>query len=410
MLRSGVPGASRGWIVAGLLAAALALAGALWLWRAASSGAPGESGQEGPASARPAPAAASDSPASGRPRPPSGAEPRWQGPGAEPAAPTIAPVRAPPLIPAEPQHLMDPCTELATVPPPVGFESLTAQGVTVAWSPGAPALGASDAALRPLSLAHLVAGALEEAAQLTGTERRAELTVVIYPTVDAFRTGAKAPTWAAGLYDGAVRLPPEPRAELGVALSTLRHEVMHAQLHAAVGCMPVWLNEGAAMYFAGPPPAREWLELLRARPPLELAFLEAPALDEHAASRVDRIYAQSLAMVLFDLDRAGGALGPTLGPTLISLADANRASPQAGLALWSRLHPGTDHGPVLDALARRIFGPAAADLGAALDGPLCCHGLSRATELACRPTAARPNRAIWTDEVSSPRASCRARW
>ncbi len=119
------------------------------------------------------------------------------------------------------------------------------------------------------------------------------------------------------------------------------------------------------MYFAGPPPTREWLEFLRARPPLELAFLEAPALDEHAAPRVDRLYAQSLAMVLFDLDRAGGALGPTL----TSLADANRASPKAGLALWSRLHPGIDHGPVLDALARRIFGPAAADLGAALDGP-----------------------------------------
>jgi hypothetical protein len=406
MLRSGVTGASRGWIVAGLLAAALALAGALWLWRAAAGDAPGESGRGDPAApARPAPAASSMSPAGGRPRPP-GAEPRWQGPGTEPAAPAITPVRAPPLTSAEPQHLMDPCTELSAVPPPAGFDSLAAQGVTVAWSPGAPALGPSDAALRPLSLAHLVAGLLEEAAQLTGTERRAELTVVIYSTVDAFRTGAKAPTWAAGLYDGAVRVPPEPRAELGVALSTLRHEVMHAQLHAAVGCMPVWLNEGAAMYFAGPPPARAWLELLRARPPLELALLEAPGLDEHAAPRVDRVYAQSLAMVLFDLDRAGGALVPTL----VSLADANRASPQAGLALWSRLHPGTDHGPVLDALARRIFGPAAADLGESLDGPLCCHGLARATELACRATAARPNRTLWTDETSSPRASCRARW
>lgn len=268
-------------------------------------------------------------------------------------------------------------------------------------------MGPSDVPLRPLPLAYLVTGLLEEAAQLTGTERRGELTVIIYPSVDEFRASTKAPQWASGLYDGAVRLPVEPRADLGASMSTLRHEVMHAQLHAAVGCMPVWFNEGAAMLFAGTAPAREWLEMLRAPAPLELALLEAPGLDERATPRVDRVYAQSLAMILLTAERSGG---PGLVRAAVALSDANRAAPRDGLGLWSRLHPKTDHAAVLDALARRIFGVPLGELGATLDGPICCHGFARAPELACRATAPRPGRSLWFDEAASPRAMCRTRW
>jgi hypothetical protein len=308
---------------------------------------------------------------------------------------------------AEVQHLIDPCTELVEPAVPPGFEVHAAQGITIAWSPGAPAAGPSDVPLRPLALAHLVTGLLEEAAQLTGTRRRAELTVIVYPSGDEFHASAKAPAWAGGLYDGAVRLPAEPRSELGVTMSTLRHEVMHAQLHAAVGCMPVWFNEGAAMYFAGTAPVGEWLEMLRAPAPLELGLLEAPALDERAASRVDRVYAQSLAMMILAAERFGG---PGLLPAVLALSDANRASPADGLALWSRLHPKIDHAAVRDALSRRIFGIPPGELGATLEGAICCHGLARATELACRAATARPGRSQWLDETVSPRASCRARW
>jgi hypothetical protein len=398
---------SRASIGVGLLVAALA--GALWLWRAvlARESPPALTDPSARALSRGAAREAASSPPSS---PPSAARAsalpgpaEAEGP---PPSPIVA-VRAPPMALAEPQHLMDPCADVTEPPAPAGFETLAAQGITVAWPPSLPAAGPSDPPVRPLSLAHLVTGLLEEAAQTTGTPRRAELTVVVYPSADDFRASTKAPSWAAGLYDGAVRLPADPRFELGVSLSTLRHEVMHAQLHAAVGCMPVWFNEGAAMYFAGAAPAREWIELLRAPAPLELALLEAPVLDERAAPRADRVYAQSLAMILFDVERAGGA---GLAPAVLALSDANRASPREGLALWSRLHPGVDHAPVLEALARRIFGAPPGDLGAILDGPLCCHGLLRAAELTCRATAARPGRTAWIDETSSPRASCRARW
>lgn len=397
---------SRASIGVGLLVAALV--GAVWLWRAVLTreAPPALTDPSARAVARGAERGAASSPS----RSPSAAAPAPAQTGAaegDAQPPPIVPVRAPPMALAEPQHLIDPCTDLTEPPAPAGFEVLAVQGITIAWPPSLPATGPSDPPLRPLPLAHLVAGLLEEAAQTTGTTRRAELTVVVYPSADELRASTRAPSWAAGLYDGAVRLPADPRFDLGVALSTLRHEVMHAQLHAAVGCMPVWLNEGAAMYFAGAAPAREWIELLRAPAPLELALLEAPVLDERAASRVDRVYAQSLAMILFDVERAGGA---GLAPAVLALSDANRASPREGLAVWSRLHPGVDHAAVLEALARRIFGAPPGELGATLDGPICCHGLLRAADLTCRATAARPGRTAWTDETASPRASCRARW
>lgn len=389
-------GASRGWIGAGLIAAALA--GAIWLWRAASAGEPAPAG----------PVAAGEAGSAAGPAGPGAARapsPRWSGPAPEP--PAIGPTRAATVALAEPQHLIDPCAELAEPAVPAGFETTAAQGITVAWAPGAPAVGPADAALRPLALAHLAGGLLEEAAQLTGTVRRAELTVIVYPSAEELHATTKAPAWASGLYDGAVRVPAEPRAELGVSLSTLRHEVMHAQLHATVGCMPVWFNEGAAMYFAGTPPVRAWLEMLRAPGPLELALLEAPALDERVTPRVERVYAQSLAMVMFHVERAGA---PGLAAAVAALSDANHASPREGLALWERLHPKEDGAAVLDALSRRIFGVPPGELGATLEGAICCHGLARATELACRAAAPRPGRTIWTDETTSPRASCRARW
>jgi hypothetical protein len=386
-------GASRGWIGAGLVAAALA--GALWLWRA--SGAP---------EPRPTPAPLIDAGARASGAPAAAPVlPRWRGP--EGPSPAITALRAPPVTPREVQHLMDPCTELTEPTIPAGFEVHAEQGVTVAYAPGAPAQGPTDAPLRPLSLAHLVTGLLEEAAQLTGTPRRAELTVIVYPSRDEFHTATKAPRWAMGLYDGAVRVPADPHGELGVVLATLRHEVMHAQLHAAVGCMPVWFNEGAAMYFAATAPARDWLAMLRAPAPLELDLLELPSLDERVTPQVDRVYAQSLAMVLLHAEHAGG---PGLVSAVAALADANRASQRDGLALWARLHPRTDHAAVLDSLSRRIFGVPHGELGATLDGALCCHGLARATELSCRPTAARPGRATWIDETATPRTSCRARW
>lgn len=384
---------ARGVLAIGVFGAALI--GALWLWRAANVSEP---------AAPPVPRPAEELSGSARAAPRS---PRWEALRA-PVPSGVSPVRAAPMVAAEPQHLLDPCTELARMAAPAGFEQVEAHGVTVAWPAAVPVTGPRDLPLRPLALAHLAAGLLEEAAQLTGTQRRAELLVVVYPTREELLASVKGPSWAGGLYDGAVRVPADLRGDLGVAMSTLRHEVMHAQLHAAVGCMPVWFNEGAAMYFAGTAPAREWIELLRAAPPLDLGLLEGPSLDERATPQVDRLYAQSLAMLLLAAERSGG--GSSLAPAVLSLSDANRGSPREGREVWSRLAPRADHTAVLDALARRIFGAPPAELGGILDGPLCCHGLARGPELTCRSVPPRAGRPVWVDTSTTPNTTCRARW
>ncbi|MFT3698739.1 MAG: hypothetical protein QM831_36670 [Kofleriaceae bacterium] len=50
-----------------------------------------------------------------------------------------------------------------------------------------------------------------------------------------------------------------PHQDLGVMLGTLRHEAMHAQLHAGAGCIPAWLDEGLAQQFGHSVPVDEWL-------------------------------------------------------------------------------------------------------------------------------------------------------
>ena len=108
---------------------------------------------------------------------------------------------------------------------------MTADDVTVAWP-----LGVEIA--EPTALAHVAAGLLEEAAIVADADRRAKLLVVLHPTVEDLRETTGAPKWASGLYNGAVHIVAIPGREFGVRIETLRHEIMHAELHAAAGCAP----------------------------------------------------------------------------------------------------------------------------------------------------------------------------
>src|SRR6185295_10507347 len=241
---------------------------------------------------------------------------------ASPARAAVSPVRstaippAPPAMPElppppEPPELrghdtVDPCTAGFEPPIPFGFETVATDGVTVAWQPGAAPQGPYDVALQPVAVAHLITGLLAEAATLTGTPRRERLTAIVYPSRAALRAATRAPAWSDGIYDGgAVRVGALPSAELGVDVTSLRHELIHAQLHATVGCMPSWLNEGLAMYFAGAPPIRTWLRMLRNPDGFDLATLEVPSFAAMPDDRAERAYAESLAMIVFIVERSG---------------------------------------------------------------------------------------------------------
>lgn len=258
---------------------------------------------------------------------------------------------------------LDPCAPLVLQPGlPEGYKTLTAEGITIAWDPAI--------ALEPTALAYLSAGLLAEIGAVTGTQPRDQLVIVVYPSLDEFRTRTAAPAWSDGVYDGAVRAP-AAHTDIGVEMHTLRHELVHAQIHAAVGCTPVWLDEGLAQYFANTVPLADWQQMLAGKHALPLASLQARNLDD-IPGETSTVYAQSLAMVLYVLAR---------GDTIADVIHDRRGSPYE---LWSRRYGGASEHDVLDAIARRMFAmPLGLELDALLAGHVCCRGTSRLPDLAC---------------------------
>jgi len=329
----------------------------------------------------------------------------------------VVPAPAPPMpeLPQPPETVelrgrdtVDPCTGLSEAVIPASFETVTVDGVTVAWRP-VPLVpqGPSDVAVAPTAVAYLVHGLLAEAAALTGTPRRERITVVIYPP-DAFHAETRAPRWSDGIYDGgAVRVAARPSAELGVEIAGLRHELLHAQLHP-LGCMPSWLNEGTAMYFAGPPPVRTWIRMLRSPDSFALGDLSIASFVQLPEESAERAYAESLAMVLYIVDRGGEA---GLRAAVQALRADGTGTPRAGQELWDRLYPGIGHRALVEALAHRVFGAGpGSELDAILRGAICCHGLRAAGELRCRGAAPRADRRRWMDYTATPASVCDAAW
>jgi hypothetical protein len=289
-------------------------------------------------------------------------------------------------------HAADPCLPIADPAVPEGYETLSAQGVTVAWPPGDGVIA------EPTALAYLAAGLLEEAARATGTERRDEVTVIVYGSTDEFHVVGGAPRWSSGRYDGAVKLPPQRGGDFGVRLRTLRHELMHAQLHARVGCMPIWLNEGAAMQFARELPREAWIRALRDGRVIGLARMNASTVEDVGDVDIDAIYAQSLAMVLY-------AEEPPLRDGLAGVVRALKERPLR-TSLWVRVRPEAGTRQLLDAIGQRVFGmPTGPDLDAILRGAVCCHG-SALPEFGCRGAPIEPGKRTWIDQSRQPVAIC----
>jgi hypothetical protein len=274
---------------------------------------------------------------------------------------------------------IDPCAPVAAPELPDGFTTLMLHGVTIAWDP--------SVAIEATALAYATAGIVAEAAQATGTTPRAELTVVVYASAAKFRAATNAPKWADGLYDGAVHVPAEPREDFGVRVRTLHHEVMHAQLHAAIGCLPVWLNEGLAQYFANEWVRDIWMEMLRDGRAPAIVQVQQAVLDE-SATKPREVYALALAMILYVVDR-----GDDMKQLLADLrGQSARAGSRAAQELWGHRYPSATERDVMAQLARRLFGVApGSELDAIFAGAVCCHG-ARLPELQCRGVARRSER------------------
>ena len=83
--------------------------------------------------------------------------------------------------------------------------------------------------------------------QLLGTYPSDPVPVVLY-TTEQFRDITRAPGWAAGAYDGTIRVPMRGALESPVELErVLSHEFVHALVRSlASRGVPTWLNEGLA--------------------------------------------------------------------------------------------------------------------------------------------------------------------
>jgi hypothetical protein len=321
---------------------------------------------------------------------------------------------APGELSAEPGELrvhdsVDLCTAVREPVVPVAAEVVEVEGITVAAVPGEPELTPTGAAFLPIATAHLIAGLLEEAAALTGTSRRERLTVIVHASLAELRRQAAAPAWSGGLYDGrAIHVPLDPTGDLGIKLITLRHEVMHAQLHAAIGCMPAWLDEGLAMYFDAAAPSRAWVRMVRAPDDYDLGAVFGRGFIALSGDRAERAYAESLAMVAFMVAHGGEA---AVRAALVTLRELPPASRRAGPGLWDRLYPGASHRVVLDALAVRMFGVGlGAELEAKLTGVVCCYGFRAMRNFACRTVPAVPDKQSWIDRTAAPAAYCQTTW
>jgi hypothetical protein len=259
-------------------------------------------------------------------------------------------------------HSIDPCEPTFNPEVPEGYETLAAAGVTIAWDP--------EVAIEPMTVAYLAAGLLAQIGIVTGTQPRNDLVVIVYPSVEDFRAKTGAPEWSDGQYDGAVRVPAE-HGDFGVSVHTLRHELMHAQIHAAIGCTPIWLDEGAAQYFANVVSANAWLHMLKTRTGVEPNEMQVGTVEDvHADTHA--VYAQSLAMVVYLFSHGD------------SLADVLHDKRGPWTELWSRRFPDASEHDVLDAVARRVFGmPSGPELDAILGGDVCCHSWYSLTDFTC---------------------------
>lgn len=134
--------------------------------------------------------------------------------------------------------------------------------------------------------------------------------VVLYPSED-FHDVTQTPNWTGGVYDGRIKLPSRGVEDQDPALleRTLRHEYAHVLItQLSRGRVPVWLNEGVAIWCEEDRDGEreEWAlrtlagQVLFPLRNLEGSFTALPPERVHAA------YAQSYLAVRELVTRAGG--------------------------------------------------------------------------------------------------------
>jgi tetratricopeptide (TPR) repeat protein len=124
------------------------------------------------------------------------------------------------------------------------------------------------------AIATRVSGVLENAYAKVGHAMNAyppeTITAILY-TKEQFRDITHSPSWAAGAYDGRIRIPVLNALKTPGELDrVVTHEYVHAVIRSTTPNLPVWLNEGLATYFE--PTDHTWLVEGFRRAPEKIPF------------------------------------------------------------------------------------------------------------------------------------------
>ncbi len=113
------------------------------------------------------------------------------------------------------------------------------------------ALPAADEAERP-DIVEIVARARDELSRTLGVAAPS-VTLRFHENADSYERATAQPWFTSGaVVNGAIHLlSPAALRERGVLERTIRHELVHVMTGQALAGRPVWVQEGAAIYFAG---------------------------------------------------------------------------------------------------------------------------------------------------------------
>lgn len=169
----------------------------------------------------------------------------------------------------------------------------------------------------------------------------ATLDVILY-SKEQFRDITRAPEWAAGGYDGRIRLPVGGAVGSSHVLErVVRHEYVHAVVRTAAGAnVPTWLNEGLASYLESGD--RTWARKVLRAAGGRIALKDLNGdFGEFDAPTALVAYAQSLVGAELLCERVNPHVGPFLqllgnGHTVEQALSRHGVDPEAFYAEWLR--------------------------------------------------------------------------
>jgi len=164
------------------------------------------------------------------------------------------------------------------------------------------------------------------------------ISVMLY-TNREFQDLTRAPSWAAGSYDGRIRVAVGGNTSEGEIDRVITHELVHAVI-ASAGRIPAWLNEGLATYLESSDPAWATAALRRSAAIMPLADLVRgfSGFDEQQAVVA---YAESAVAAEVLIAQLGSNLGPFLemvghGSSIDQALLEFHVQPNAFEAEWAR--------------------------------------------------------------------------